>query len=97
MVDMATKPASVYMKHKPATATQQRVIDALVKLGDGWHSAKDIARELGRDTLYGSDRGVIVRLLDDGILELRQQPASDTALLNRYEYRVIGKLPGAAE
>lgn len=91
---MATKnELTTYKDHEPQTATQQRVIAAFVELGGGWHTGKDIAAALGRKKLYPSDRGVLARLVADGVLELRHQPASATALIERYEYRVVGQLP----
>ena len=92
---MANKPVT-YTRFNPNRATKKRVIDALASLGDGWHDGRAIAAAIGRNKLYPSDRGVLARLVADGTLETRTTPVLPT-MATRYEYHVIGKLPGAAE
>ena len=92
---MVHKPIT-YTRNEPSQTSHKRVIDALVSLGNGWHDSKAIAAAMSRKQLWTSDRGVLARLVADGTLETRTTPVLPT-MATRYEYRVIGKLPGAAE
>ena len=88
---MTTK-MTLYTRHKPQLATKMRIVDAIKAFGDRPFSAPDIARQLGRNALYASDRTVLYRLVEDGILEQQLTQVQPT-LVARYLYRVISKLP----
>ncbi len=93
---MAKKTTSTYTRNEPNQETQRRIINALRAFGDGWYAGKDIAAAIGRKQLWNSDRGVLARLVAEGVLESRVTPVPPT-LVGRYEYRVVGKLPDTTE
>lgn len=81
----------MYMPNIPDPRVEERVIEALTRLGvSGWHSRTDIARALDHDRLNVSELAALDRLAESGHIQRRIEKAKNP-LINRYEYSLKGE------